>query len=242
MRLKDKTAIVTGARSGIGLATVIRFLAEGANVIACDIKDPRKQIETITSSSRKVLPVRADVSLEGSAKLLIRRAVARYGRLDVLVNNAGIQLAKTVTETTANEWDHLMSINLKSVFLCSKAAISEMSRTGGGVIVNVASELGIVGANGIAAYCASKGGVILLTKAMAVDHASENIRINCVCPGPTDTPLLDQIFESSSNPTRERQNTINKVLLKRLGKASEIADAILFLSCEESSYMTGLHL
>ena len=165
--------------------------------------------------------------------------MAKYGRIDVLVNNAGIELAKKVTDTTEEEWDRLMGVNLKGVFLCSKAAVIEMRQTGGGVIVNIASELGLVGGSEIAAYCASKGGVIQLTKAMAIDHAADNIRINCVCPGPINTPLLDRIIAGSAEPEKEKQITEKKTLMKRLGEPAEIANVILFLASDESSYMTG---
>jgi len=157
----------------------------------------------------------------------------------VLVNNAGIELAKNATDTTEEEWDRLMNVNLKGVFLCSKAAALAMRQTGGGVIVNVASELGLVGAKEIAAYCASKGGVIQLTRAMAVDHAADNIRTNCVCPGPINTPLLDRIIATSADPSNERRTTLEKTLMNRLGEPCEIANVILFLASEESSYMTG---
>ena len=180
-----------------------------------------------------------DVSSEAQVKILMERTLAAYGRLDVLVNNAGIELAKKVTDTSEAEWDRLMNVNLKGVFLCSKAAIAVMQRGGGGVIVNVASELGLVGGSEIAAYCASKGGVVQLTKAMAIDHAADRIRVNCVCPGPVSTPLLEAIVEASSNPEEERRRIEEKTPLKRLGQPDEIANVILFLASDESSYMTG---
>ncbi len=170
---------------------------------------------------------------------MIGKAVAAYGRLDVLVNNAGIELAKKVTETTEAEWDRLMGVNLKGVFLCSKAAILVMRRLGAGVIVNVASELGVVGGSDIAAYCASKGGVVQLTKAMAIDHAADRIRVNCVCPGPIATPLLESIIAQAGDPERERRSVVDRTLLRRLGEPEEIASVILFLASDESSYMTG---
>jgi len=239
MRLKDKVAIVTGAKSGIGLATARRFSKEGAKIVMADVEDAQQELESIVKSGCEAVFVRTDVSSEGDVHELIRQSVGRYGRIDVLVNNAGIELARTATDTTEEEWDRLMGVNLKGVFLCSKAVVVEMRRRGGGVIVNVASELGLVGGAEIAAYCASKGGVIQLTRAMAIDHAGDHIRINCVCPGPINTPLLDRIIESSTAPERERQITIAKTLLNRLGEPEEIANVILFLASEESSYMTG---
>jgi NAD(P)-dependent dehydrogenase (short-subunit alcohol dehydrogenase family) len=243
-RLKDKVAIITGGSSGIGLATTLRFLDEGANVVTADVvtadlNDARRDNGSKPANGRAAFFMQTDVSLESQVYELMRQTIARYGRIDVLVNNAGIELAKKGTDTTEDEWDRLMGVNLKGVFLCSKAAVSEMRRTGGGLIVNVASELGLVGGTEIAAYCASKGGVIQLTKAMAIDHAADNIRINCICPGPINTPLLHRIIESSAFPESERQITREKTLLKRLGEPAEIANVILFLASEESSYMTG---
>ena len=239
MRLRDKVAVVTGAKSGIGFATALRFCAEGAKVIAADLRDARQEIDSIAANGGHAVFVQTDVSSESAAYELIGQTVAKYGRIDVLVNNAGIELAKKVTDTTEEEWDRLMGVNLKGVFLCSKAAVIEMRQTGGGVIVNIASELGLVGGSEIAAYCASKGGVIQLTKAMAIDHAADNIRINCVCPGPINTPLLDRIIAGSAEPEKEKRTTEEKTLMKRLGEPAEIANVILFLASDESSYMTG---
>ncbi len=239
MRLEDKVAVITGAKSGIGFATALRFCAEGAKVIAADVRDARQELDVLNVNGGDALFVQTDVSSESAVHELIEQTVARYGRIDVLVNNAGIELARKVTETTEEEWDRLMSVNLKGVFLCSKAAVIQMRQTGGGVIVNVASELGVVGGSEIAAYCATKGGVIQLTKAMAIDHAVDNIRINCVCPGPINTPLLDRIIASAADPEKERQITEEKTLMKRLGEPAEIANVILFLASDESSYMTG---
>ena len=239
MRLRDKVAVVTGAKSGIGFATALRFCAEGAKVIAADLRDARQEIDSIAVNGGHAVFVQTDVSSESAAYELIGQTVAKYGRIDVLVNNAGIELAKKVTDTTEEEWDRLMGVNLKGVFLCSKAAVIEMRQTGGGVIVNIASELGLVGGSEIAAYCASKGGVIQLTKAMAIDHAADNIRINCVCPGPINTPLLDRIIASSAEPEKEKRTTEEKTLMKRFGEPAEIANVILFLASDESSYMTG---
>ena len=239
MGLKQKVAIITGAKSGIGLATALRFAAEGAKVVLADVRDAQQEAREITEGGGEALFVQVDVSSESQVDTLIEKTIVAYGRLDVLVNNAGIELAKKVTDTTEAEWDRLMDVNLKGVFLCSKAAIPVMQRQGGGVIVNVASELGLVGGSEIAAYSASKGGVVQLTKAMAIDHADDQIRANCVCPGPVATPLLEAIVEASSNPEEERRSIVGKTLLKRVGRPEEIANVVLFLASEESSYMTG---
>lgn len=231
--------MITGAKSGIGFATARRFAEEGATVVLADIAAADDEAALINGNGGKACFLEADVSSEQSVREMFERTIAKYGRIDLLVNNAGRDLAKTVTDTGSEEWDRLLSVNLKGVFLCSKAAVIEMRMRGGGAIVNVASELGLVGAPGSAAYCASKGGVIQLTRAMAIDHAPDNIRINCVCPGPINTPLLDRIIATAADPDRERQITIKKTLLQRLGEPQEIANVILFLASAEASFMTG---
>lgn len=207
--------------------------------MAADIRDAGEEIQGLLRPGDKVRFFRMDVSDDQGVAALFEETLSAFGRLDVLVNNAGIELPKTVTETTEAEWDRLMGVNLKGVFLCSRAAIRVMRRQGGGVIVNVGSELGIVGGSEIAAYCASKGGVVQLTKAMAIDHAADAIRVNCVCPGPVATPLLEAIISGSSDPAAERQSILQKTLFRRLGRPEEIASVILFLASDESSYMTG---
>jgi len=239
MKLSNKVALITGAKSGIGYATLLRFSVEGAKVVGADVRNAQQEIALIVKEGGNASFVQADVSNERAVRRLMNQVIEQHGRIDVLVNNAGIELAKTAPDTSEAEWDRLMSVNLKGVFLCSKLTVNAMRRTGGGVIINVASELGLVGGNQIAAYCASKGGVIQLTKAMAIDHAVDNIRINCVCPGPIDTPLLDRIIANSADAEKERQSTREKTLMKRFGKPSEVANVIAFLASDESSYMTG---
>jgi NAD(P)-dependent dehydrogenase (short-subunit alcohol dehydrogenase family) len=239
MRMKDRVSVITGAGSGIGLATAHRLAREGATVILADCRNATAQANELATSGAEARFVQTDVSSAAQVEKLIQETLSAFGRLDVLVNNAGVELPKTITETTEAEWDRLMEINLKGVFLCSRASIPAMRRQGGGVIVNVASELGLVGGSEIAAYCATKGGVVQLTKAMAVDHAADGIRVNCVCPGPVDTPLLEATIRGSSDPEQERRNIVEKTLIKRVGRPEEIANVILFLASSESSYMTG---
>lgn len=206
VKLRGRVAVVTGARSGIGLATAQMFASSGSAVVLADVRDASAEAAAIGPGCQAV---RVDVAEARGVQRLIDGTFAQFGRLDILVNNAGVVLAKRVTETDEAEWDRLMSVNLKGVFLCSRAAALAMRRCGGGTIVNVASELGVVGSSDIAAYCASKGGVVQLTKAMAIDHAMENIRVNCVCPGPVATPLLEAIIAAAPDPGLEEKDIVN---------------------------------
>jgi len=208
-------------------------------VVFADCRDATVEVSELASTGVETRFVQTDVSNVSQVENLIQETLTTFGRLDVLVNNAGLELPKTIIDTTEAEWDRLMEVNLKGVFLCSRASIPAMRRQGGGVIVNVASELGLVGGSEIAAYCATKGGVVQLTKAMAVDHASDGIRVNCVCPGPVETTLLEATIQGSSDPEEERRSIVEKTLVKRVGRPEEIANVILFLASNESSYMTG---
>ncbi|WP_424216262.1 SDR family NAD(P)-dependent oxidoreductase (plasmid) [Streptomyces sp. BI20] len=237
MHLAGKTAIVTGAARGLGAAIAARFAAEGADVVTADVLDAAGP-----AAKGIGLHVVCDLRDEAQVADLMCRTVEAYGRIDVLVNNAGIEFAKTILDTTVEEWDDLMSVNLRGVFLASKHAIPVMAAGGGGSIVNVASELALVADAGVAAYCASKGGVVQLTKAVAVDHARDGIRANALCPGPIDTELLRVVFAAAEDPQGLRADFERRTLLGRLGTAEEVAAAALFLASDESSNMTGANL
>ena len=183
--------------------------------------------------------VPVDVGREDQVDALVEHVVSVHGGIDILVNNAGVAVAKAVPETTPAEWDRLMSTNLKGVFLCSRAVIPVMRRRGSGTIVNVSSEQGLVGASRNAAYTATKGGVVQLTKSMAIDHAQDGIRVNSVAPGPVATPLFDRFVASVADPVAERRAILEATALKRLGRPDEIAGVIAFLASDEASYMTG---
>ena len=239
MTLAGKTIVITGAGSGIGLAATRRFAADGATVVMADVRDASEEAARLAGAGHDVRFVATDVSREAEVQALIDGVVSSNGGVDVLVNNAGIVLARTVPDTTLDEWDRLLDVNLKGVFLCSRAVIPVMRQQSRGVIVNVASEQGLVGTATNAAYTATKGGVIQLTKSMAIDHGGEGIRINCVAPGPVKTPMIDAFLASVEDPQEELRGFVDATILKRLGRPEEIANVIAFLASDESSYMTG---
>lgn len=230
LRLKGKVALITGAGRGIGRATAILFARNGAKVVVADIdsKEGEETVDLIKAAGGEATFVKVDVSKATDAERVVKATIEKYGKLDILFNNAGIELESRVEDMSESDWDRLININLKGMFLCSKYAIPQMLKQGGGVIINTASTAGFQGLGHEAAYCASKGGVIALTKAMAVDYAADNIRVNCICPGPIATRL-----------TPPRQSTIKKIPLGRIGKPEEIANVALFLASEESSFVTG---
>lgn len=239
MRLEDKIAIITGAGSGIGLATLRRFVEEGATVVAADREDPDVWAASLSRLGDIVLPQRTDVSRADDVAVMVRTAMDAFGRIDLLINNAGIALSGDVTETSEADWETLMGVNLRGVFLCSRTVIPEMRRSGGGVIVNVASQLGLVAVPKLAAYCTSKGAVVQLTRVMAIDHAEEGIRVNAVCPGPTETPMVAGVLAASEDAEGFKRALEDGAAMRRLGRPEEIADTIVFLASDESSYMTG---
>ena len=242
MRLKDRVAIVTGGQRGIGLAIAERFAREGAHVVIADIVDASDQAADLSKVGRHPARfVKADVGSDSDIQEMVNSTSDRHGRIDILINNAGVEFYKPVTTTTEEEWDRLMRVNLKGVYLCSRAAIPAMRSTGG-VIVNVASELGLVGEANVAAYCASKGGVVMLSKAMAIDHGPEGIRVNCLCPGPVSTQLLEDVFAASPDPEGMRRGFEERMIVNRLGTPEEVAAAAVFLASDESAFMAGANL
>ena len=237
-RFSERSVIVTGAASGMGAAISKAFANEGAKLILADINESGlNEIKSICRND--VITVKCDVSKAKDAKKIIDVCCESYGKVDVLVNNAGIGLLGTVVELSEEDWDREIDVNLKGVFLCSKYAISKMKESGGGAIINISSGAGIKGGKGSAGYNASKGGVVLLTKAMALDHAKDNIRINSVAPGIIDTPFNDKILEKTPNPLEAKKRQEDITPLGRLGKPEEIAKAVLFLASEDASFMIG---
>ena len=240
MRLENKVALITGAGSGIGRETALLFAREGARVVVVDVNDGAGEAvaEQIREAGGQAVYVHADISKSAEAEAMIRAAEASFGRLDVLFNNAGISHPKDDDAVATDEdvWDLTMNINLKGVFLGCKHGIPALRRAGGGSIINTASFVALLGAaTPQLAYTASKGGVLALTRELAVIHARENIRINALCPGPLHTELLMKYLDTEE----KRQRRLVHIPMGRFGEAREIAQAALFLASDESSFTTG---
>ena len=241
-KLLGKSAAVTGGASGIGEATVRRFIAEGAQVAFADRDKARGQrvAAEIAADGGKAIFVEADVADETAAMAFIQRAVENFGPLDVLVNNAGIRLYQTVVEASAESWDTILGVNLKSYAFCAKAAIPAMRRVGGGSIVNVASVRSVTAGGNTIQYDTCKAAVAGLTRGMAMDHSPHGIRVNAVCPGPIFTPFHARRIEAAGKTVEQyNDDAAKRTMLKRPGTAEEVAACILFLASEDASYVTG---
>ncbi|WP_374338859.1 SDR family NAD(P)-dependent oxidoreductase [Leeia sp.] len=239
--LQGKVALVTGGASGIGRATAQLFAEEGARVAVCDINLDRAEMvaSEIRAAGGEAYAVQADVSRAADCEAAIQSVIGRWGRLDVLFNNAGITRRTSVVDTTEAEWDAVMAVNLKSVFLMSKYAVPVMARQGGGSIINTGSGWGLVGGKDAAPYCASKGAVVNLTRAMAVDHGPQQVRVNTVCPGDTDTAMLRNEAHQLGLADDALVAAGDQRPLQRVGSPREIAQAVLFLASDRSSFVTG---
>jgi NAD(P)-dependent dehydrogenase (short-subunit alcohol dehydrogenase family) len=240
MRLEDKVAIISGGARGMGAAEAKLFAREGAKVVIGDVleEEGRKTEAEINETGGECLFVRLDVTGEPEWQQAVASTVAHFGKLDVLVNNAGIGDMGTVEDTTVEEWDRVMEVNAKGVFLGTKAAIPEMRRSGGGSIINISSQVGLVGTDTASPqYQSSKGAVRMLTKATAIQYAGEGIRVNSVHPGPIVTPMI----EEGVDPETHRL-LLSRIPLGRYGEAENVAFGVLFLASDESSFMTGSEL
>jgi NAD(P)-dependent dehydrogenase (short-subunit alcohol dehydrogenase family) len=242
-QLASQTALVTGAASGIGRAVAQVFAREGASVVLTDINESsgREVERDIIVAGGKAIFDGADVTRDSDCRRITELAVRQYGALHTLVNCAGIIRRASVTQLTEDDWDRVMAVNVKSIFLMSRHAIPHMAKTGGSII-NIASGWGLAGGPKAAAYCASKGAVVLLTKAMAIDHGPQKIRVNCICPGDTDTAMLHNEAQQLGEPGDRFLADAAKRPLGRVGKPEEIAQAALYLASEAASFVTGAAL
>jgi NAD(P)-dependent dehydrogenase (short-subunit alcohol dehydrogenase family) len=244
MRLQDKVALITGGTSGIGEATAVLFAKEGAKVAITGRNEKRGHavIEQILNGGGQAIFLRTDVRKAAECHRAVEETVSSFGRLDILFNNAGIFYPHTALDCSEEEWDLQIDVNLKGTFLMSKFALPGMIEQGSGVIINNSSGWGIVGGDAAIAYCASKGGVVLLTKAMAIDHGRQGIRVNCICPGDVDTPMLPEDARMRGQKWEDYLAGCSTRPLGRIGTSDEIAKAALFLASDDSSFMTGATL
>jgi NAD(P)-dependent dehydrogenase (short-subunit alcohol dehydrogenase family) len=243
-KLEGRVALITGIATGLGRAGAELFAQEGAAVVGIDVNEAsgRETVRRIEVAGGQAELVVGDASDGGRVAAAVARAVDRFGKLDLLWGNAGIGLYKDVVSTTEDEWDRVMAVNLKSAYLLAHHGVPELIRAGGGTMVMTASTSAFVGSRDWAAYCASKGAMVMLCRAMALDHAADGIRVNCVCPGGVDTPLLDEALAaraSGSSLAEAVEAERQEHPMGRVGRPEEVARAALFLSCADSSFTTG---
>jgi len=244
MRLQNRVALITGGTSGIGEAAAVLFAKEGAKIAITGRHEKRGHAvtEQILNQGGQSIFLRTDVRKANECRRAVEETERSFGCVDILFNNAGVFYPHTTLDCSEEEWDLQIDVNLKGTFLMSKFALPGMIERGRGVIINNSSGWGIVGGDAAVAYCASKGGVVLLTKAMAIDHGRQGIRVNCICPGDVDTPMLPEDARLRGQKWEEYLDGCNKRPLGRIGTPDEIAKAALFLASDDSSFMTGATL
>lgn len=243
MRFERKVVIITGAAKGIGQGCAKVFSREGAKVVVVDWDDEngQKTAEELVHAGGEALFIHCDVSNEDQVRAMVERVMKTYGRIDVLVNDAGVGIYKPVTETSSAEWDQAMAVDLKGVYLCSKYVIPHMQAEGKGNIINISSVHAFQSVNGDAPYAASKGGVTALTRSMAIDHGP-TIRVNSIAPGWVLTPLIQSIFDGYPDPAAQRRAVEQRQVMKRIGRPEDIGYAAAFLASDEADFITGTQL
>lgn len=244
MKLPQRVAVITGAGSGIGRAMALLFAREGALVLAADLNGSAAEetAAAITQAGGTATAMPVDVAQPEQVRAMIEQALSTYGRIDILCNNAGIGSTTDVVECEPDEWDRVMTVNVKSVYLGCKYVIPHMLERGGGVIVNTASVAGIVGIVKRASYCASKGAVIALTRQVAIEYVKRGIRVNCLCPGTVDSPWVERLLQQADDRDAARQALEARQPMGRLGTPEEVAAAALYLVSDDAAFITGTGL
>jgi len=241
MRLEGKVALITGGTSGIGSATAIRFAAEGAKVAITgrNVERGEQVVKDIAEKGGDAIFIRSDVRSAADCRQAVEQTLERFGQIDVLFNNAGVFHPKTIPDCSEEEWDETIDSSLKGAFLMSKYVLPSMIERGSGSIIHTSSGWGVLGGDKAAAYCAAKGGLIIMAKAMAIDHGPDGIRVNCVCPGDVLTPMLPEDAAKRGMAWDDYAAGAAKRPLGRIGTADDIANAVLYLASDESSFVTG---